>query len=401
MKVLTVEFSACFVGTHSPCSETAFTTWEGAAAVPDFSRQAGQRCSFDLLGGEPLLAPAGIRRGTGGLVGVYVDLVAVTGDAVGELEERGAHVGCLCARGGRFDLGELPEAAAAQVGRPLEQQEPAFAWNEGDLESAGLDANPRGSRGQEMGATGAVGEAGAAPGARRAAGFGGGADDRAEFHEGLVEVGAVETAWMGGDGGCELDEGEGVRFESGSGWRGLRVAGDAEGPGEHSEDVAVDGWRRVVEGDAADGAGGVGADAGQGEELDWIGRDAAVEAAEDFGGGAVKVAGAGVIAEAFPELEHLVGLCARQGANGGESLHPAYPIRDDGLDSGLLEHDLRDPDGVGVPGFAPGEIARVGAEPGQERLCQLPVDWIVRCRAGWIGRGLAWDWAGAAHGCAR
>ena len=39
---------------------------------------------------------------------------------------------------------------------------------------------------------------------------------------------------------------------------------------------------------------------------------------------------------------------------------------EDGGDAGLLQHDFGDPDGVGIAGATPGEIAFVEVEPGEE-----------------------------------
>ena len=40
---------------------------------------------------------------------------------------------------------------------------------------------------------------------------------------------------------------------------------------------------------------------------------------------------------------------------------------EDGRDAGLLEHDLREPDGIGIAGSTPGQIALVAVIPGEER----------------------------------
>ena len=60
----------------------------------------------------------------------------------------------------------------------------------------------------------------------------------------------------------------------------------------------------------------------------------------------------------------------RGGGESGETAETAKPfmiVRDDGGDLGLLEHELRDEDRVGIGGSAPGEIAGVFAIPGDER----------------------------------
>jgi hypothetical protein len=60
----------------------------------------------------------------------------------------------------------------------------------------------------------------------------------------------------------------------------------------------------------------------------------------------------------------------RGGGETGEIAKPAQPfiiVRDDGSDLGLLEHELRDEDRVGISGSAPGKIAGVFAIPADER----------------------------------
>ena len=46
-----------------------------------------------------------------------------------------------------------------------------------------------------------------------------------------------------------------------------RIFCNAKHPRQHADDIAVEDWRRLVEGDAANRAGGVAADAGQREHV--------------------------------------------------------------------------------------------------------------------------------------
>ena len=138
---------------------------------------------------------------------------------------------------------------------------------------------------------------------------------------------------------------------------------DAEDAGEDADDVAVENGLRFVEGDAGNGAGGVTPDAGKGEDVVIVARKFAVMAGDNFPRGFLQVADAGVIAEAFPEFVDFFGASLGEGWDRGQFAHPALPIGDDGLDLGLLEHDFRDPDGVGIAGAAPGQIAGVERKP--------------------------------------
>jgi hypothetical protein len=53
-------------------------------------------------------------------------------------------------------------------------------------------------------------------------------------------------------------------------------------------------------------------------------------------------------------------------AEGRKGFQKLLIVRDDGGHLGLLEHDLRNPDGIGVPGFSPGEIPGVLLKPLKE-----------------------------------
>ena len=129
---------------------------------------------------------------------------------------------------------------------------------------------------------------------------------------------------------------------------------------------------------------GVEADAGEGAELGGGGGEDAGMVLDDGLGGGVHHAGAAVVAEAAPEGED--GGLGRggEGVDGGECGEEGLVFVEDGGDAGLLEHDFRDPDGVGVAGGAPGEVAAVEVEPGEERLTEE--------------REVGWGGEGAAHG---
>ena len=116
-----------------------------------------------------------------------------------------------------------------------------------------------------------------------------------------------------------------------------------------------------------DGAGGGAPDAGQGlQSLDVL-RDPAVVLFDNEAGGAMEVAGAGVVTQAGPEVQHLVDRRDGQGIDGRETRHKAFVVGDDGGDLGLLKHDFGDPDAVRRGILLPGELlAAVGFEPGQE-----------------------------------
>ena len=120
--------------------------------------------------------------------------------------------------------------------------------------------------------------------------------------------------------------------------------------------------------------------------------------AQEDGGGPAEVSGAGVVAEAFPELEDVLEGCGGEGGGVRKTFEEAEKIGDDGVDAGLLEHDFGDPGRVGGAGFgAPGEGARIGGEPREEAVADGVADGANGL--GFGGRHGGEDSAGRA-GCA-
>ena len=103
-------------------------------------------------------------------------------------------------------------------------------------------------------------------------------------------------------------------------------------------------------------------------------------------GGTVEVAGAGVVAETFPEFEDAGQRGTGKGGGSGKSFQPTLVVGDDGFDAGLLEHDFADPDPVGVAGPAPRQVAPVAPIPGDQaaaQRCQI-TGLGNRCRQGFL-----------------
>lgn len=145
-----------------------------------------------------------------------------------------------------------------------------------------------------------------------------------------------------------------------------RIFCDAEETGEDADDVAIEEWLGLIEGDARDGAGGVASDALQGEDGIEIVREEAVVFITDFLRGLLHVADAGVIAESFPEFVDAFRRSFCERCDRGERLHPTFPIGDHRPDLGLLEHDFRNPDGVRIAGATPREVASAFGEPAEQ-----------------------------------
>ena len=64
-------------------------------------------------------------------------------------------------------------------------------------------------------------------------------------------------------------------------------------------------------------------------------------------GGALQVAGARVVAEARPQVQHFIDRRRGERRHVGEARHEALVVRDDGGHLGLLQHDLRHPHPIG------------------------------------------------------
>jgi len=146
-----------------------------------------------------------------------------------------------------------------------------------------------------------------------------------------------------------------------------RVFGNGEETGENADDVAVENGRGLVEGNAGNGAGRVAAHPGQFKNGGPVRGKLAAVNTEDVLRGFLKVPDARVVAQAFPEFQQ--SLFGRGGERGdlGQLAHPAFPIRDDGLHLGLLQHDLADPDRIRIQRAPPREVAGSGGEPIEQR----------------------------------
>src|SRR5262249_19037032 len=68
----------------------------------------------------------------------------------------------------------------------------------------------------------------------------------------------------------------------------------------------------------------------------------------------------------FPEAKHVMFACCCQFRHRGKGPQEALKVGDDGCHLGLLQHDLADPDAIGVPVAPPGQLSLVPCKPGQE-----------------------------------
>jgi hypothetical protein len=136
--------------------------------------------------------------------------------------------------------------------------------------------------------------------------------------------------------------------------------------GDDSGDVAVYGSNRQAKSHAEDGSGCVFSNARETQKLFPVLRKPAPAAGNDLLCRSVEMPGSGVVAKVFPEFQDLFRASFSQGIYGGEPYEKTLVIRDHCIHLGLLEHDLRDPDEVRVPGMAPGEIPGMAGIPSEQ-----------------------------------
>ena len=112
------------------------------------------------------------------------------------------------------------------------------------------------------------------------------------------------------------------------------------------------GLARLVERDRRDRGRRVGADAGErAQRLLGAGKSSAVLLDHGLGAG-MQVAGARVVAEPGPELEHVVERRGGKLRDRRKAREEARIIRSDRLHGGLLQHDLGEPDPIGIGALA-------------------------------------------------
>ena len=161
--------------------------------------------------------------------------------------------------------------------------------------------------------------------------------------------------------------GEGAQPRFGA--RQLRALG--EQPGHDPLDIAVHRRDRPIESDRRDRRRRVVADPGQRAQQCRVVRKASVMRRDDCLRAGVQIAGAGVVAESLPGVQHLVERGGGQRANIGKTRHESVKIGADRRDGRLLQHDLAEPDAVGVGALAgcgaPGQVAAVAVVPGEQR----------------------------------
>lgn len=155
--------------------------------------------------------------------------------------------------------------------------------------------------------------------------------------------------------------------EPGVGVFSARVRSDTENSGQDANNIALEDGHRPVESDAANRACRIAPDAGQCEDIMEIRRKSSAVLRNDLFRGLLEVADARVIAETFPKFMQLGGRGVGGGFDGGQLAHPALPIRYDRFDLRLLEHDLGNPDDIGIARTPPRKVAGICRKPTEQR----------------------------------
>ena len=123
---------------------------------------------------------------------------------------------------------------------------------------------------------------------------------------------------------------------------------DREQPCHHALDIAVHRHRRQIEGDRGDRRGGVVADARQRTQRRQIGWKLSAMVLHDRAGASVQITRPRVIAEPGPDPQHVIEAGCGERGHARPALNKAREIRRDRLDRGLLQHDLGQPDPIGI-----------------------------------------------------
>ena len=84
-------------------------------------------------------------------------------------------------------------------------------------------------------------------------------------------------------------------------------------------------------------------------------------------GRAVQVAGPAIVSQPFPQAQNLLFVGGREVGNRREGGEKTLEIGNHRGHLGLLQHDLADPDAIGIAVASPGERPLRGGEPGEQR----------------------------------
>jgi len=135
---------------------------------------------------------------------------------------------------------------------------------------------------------------------------------------------------------------------------------------QHALDVAIENGVTLSIGERQNGAGSRWTDAGEMGHVLEAARKARVVFARDDACRGMQVARPRVVAEAGPEMQNTVEPRLRERLDVRKAFKKALEVGDNRRDLGLLQHDLRDPDCIGVARSLPWQpLATVPVIPGE------------------------------------
>ena len=142
-------------------------------------------------------------------------------------------------------------------------------------------------------------------------------------------------------------------------------------PGDDALNVGVQNRHRLVECEGHNSRSRVGSDAGKSAQEVEVARNTASKLRDNGLRRAMQVACAGVVAKALPVLHDIHFRRSCEGCDIGKPLHPSLKIRLHGGDRRLLEHELRNQNGIWRWIRPPRQDTAVDAEPFLERLVEI------------------------------
>ena len=141
---------------------------------------------------------------------------------------------------------------------------------------------------------------------------------------------------------------------------------DRKEPAEDPAHIAVEYRSALTKGDTGNRPCGIVSDPWKGPDpLIGIRKLSAIFF-DDKLGRLVEVSCPRIIAEPLPDLQDLIEIRCCKGFDRREPFEPTLIIRNDRIHLGLLEHDLRDPDFIGIFRPPPGEVTLRFGVPGEE-----------------------------------
>jgi len=139
---------------------------------------------------------------------------------------------------------------------------------------------------------------------------------------------------------------------------------------QNASSVGFDNRNWLIKGERRDGISCVTTNTGQCTGCREIGRKSASMAALDDFRNRMQIASSRVIAKSLPRVEDVTFRSPGQGGEIWEAAEPLIIIWDNGGNLSLLEHELRNEDGVGIASLAPGQGAAMAAIPTQKRAME-------------------------------